>query len=75
VKIGTKARLDRLAVVAIPTGCHHGGGWCVPAWHIRSESEDPENPPPDTTCPRCGRGRLVREIVIVGADAAMIAAL
>jgi len=69
------ARIDRIADHLRPAGCRHGGASCAPAWHIRSEFVDPTNPPPPTICPRCGRGRLVREIVIVGADAAMIAAL
>jgi len=68
VKSSTTARLDRLAVVAIPTGCNHGGDWCFTVWHVRREVEDPLNPPPATTCPRCGRRRLVRELVIAGFD-------
>ncbi len=68
-------RIDRISDHFRPRGCQQSGPSCVVAWHLRTEEDDPSNPPPDTICPRCGRGRLVREIVVVGADAAMIAAL
>ena len=68
MKSGTKARLDRLAVVAIPTGCHQGGGWCAAVWHLRTEEDDASNPAPATICPACGRQRLVRELVVAGFD-------
>jgi len=61
-------RIDRIADHFRPAGCHQGGGWCVPAWHIRGEENDPSNPPPATACPACGRRRLVREIIVVGFD-------
>jgi len=61
-------RIDRIADHFRPLGCQQSGSWCIVAWHIRNEEDDPANPPPATTCPACGRQRLVRELVVVGFD-------
>jgi len=59
-------RIDRIADHFRPRGCQQSGPWCVVAWHIRGEVDDLTNPPPATTCPACGRQRLVRELVVAG---------
>jgi len=61
-------RIDRIADRFCPAGCHQSGPCCIVAWHLRTEEDDPTNPPPAATCPACGRPRLVRELTVVGFD-------
>lgn len=72
----TIARLDRLtdriAGLGRPSTCRRTGPYCAVAWHVRSDVDDPRNPPPATECPACGRPRLVRELVVVGVDPTLI---
>ena len=69
---GVLVRLDRLRDRFRPAGCGQGGPYCATAWHVRSDVDDPANPPPPGTCPNCGRPRLVRELVLAGVDATQI---
>jgi len=63
-----KNRIDRIADHFRPPDCWQSGPSCAVAWHLRTEEDDPSNPPPATICPACGRPRLVRELVLAGFD-------